>query len=398
MRIFLCLLGLFASAVGLAVLVRFNAGNVVFFWPPYRVDVSLNFFLLLLLLFYVLLFLVFKAIDMAWKLPSKIAAYRTLKKENESNEALQEALRNLFEGRFVQSGQAAEKAMQWEKNRSCSAMIAARASHALQRYERRDTFLNRVETDPVYGMACQVTRAELLIDERKPDEALDVIGRLNSNGTRHVHLQRLSLAASQLAGDWDEVLRLVHSLDHHRVLQPAVSEQLKMQAYEGMLSKTMPDANAVMAVWNAIPVDSRKVPSLAIRAAYAFYFCGWLDKSRDVLTLSLNENWDTGLMRAYVEFSSESEFDDLEKRIACCESWKEKYAMQAQWTLTLGELYYRQKRFDKACHYLEETLKQKSGIPLFPRAHLILAQLYEEKGQSDKAAYHYRESSLAVSD
>ena len=80
MRIFLWILGLFATAVGLAVLVRFNAGNVVFFWPPYRVDISLNFFLLLLVLLIILLFLVFKAIHMALRLPSRISQIREQKK------------------------------------------------------------------------------------------------------------------------------------------------------------------------------------------------------------------------------------------------------------------------------------------------------------------------------
>jgi hypothetical protein len=46
MRFFLWLLTLFAAAIGLAVLARFNPGNVVFFYPPYRVDLSLNFFII----------------------------------------------------------------------------------------------------------------------------------------------------------------------------------------------------------------------------------------------------------------------------------------------------------------------------------------------------------------
>ena len=50
MRIFLWLVVLLATAIGLAVMARFNAGNVVLFYPPYRVDLSLNFFLLLLFL------------------------------------------------------------------------------------------------------------------------------------------------------------------------------------------------------------------------------------------------------------------------------------------------------------------------------------------------------------
>ena len=48
MRFFLWILTLFATAIGVAVLARFNPGNVVLFYPPYRIDVSLNFFLLAL--------------------------------------------------------------------------------------------------------------------------------------------------------------------------------------------------------------------------------------------------------------------------------------------------------------------------------------------------------------
>lgn len=42
MRFFIWLLIIFAAAVGLAAVARFNPGNVVFFYPPYRIDLSLT--------------------------------------------------------------------------------------------------------------------------------------------------------------------------------------------------------------------------------------------------------------------------------------------------------------------------------------------------------------------
>ncbi len=64
MRLFLWFLILFASAIGLAVAARFNVGNVVFFYPPYRIDLSLNFFLLALAALFVLLY-----VDVAYLAP-----------------------------------------------------------------------------------------------------------------------------------------------------------------------------------------------------------------------------------------------------------------------------------------------------------------------------------------
>ena len=65
MRIFLWLLVLFATAIGLAVVARSNPGNVVFFYPPYRVDLSLNFFVLLSVLLFFLIYAVLKTVRLS---------------------------------------------------------------------------------------------------------------------------------------------------------------------------------------------------------------------------------------------------------------------------------------------------------------------------------------------
>ena len=47
MRIALSILTLFAIAVAVALLAGNNQGTITLFWPPYRVDLSLNLVLLL---------------------------------------------------------------------------------------------------------------------------------------------------------------------------------------------------------------------------------------------------------------------------------------------------------------------------------------------------------------
>ena len=46
-----------SAAVGLAMLMRFNHGNVAVLWPPYRVDVSVNFAVLMLVVAFVIVHL-----------------------------------------------------------------------------------------------------------------------------------------------------------------------------------------------------------------------------------------------------------------------------------------------------------------------------------------------------
>ena len=49
MRIALWLLALFGIAVAAALFAGNNPGSITLFWPPYRIDLSLNLFMLLLL-------------------------------------------------------------------------------------------------------------------------------------------------------------------------------------------------------------------------------------------------------------------------------------------------------------------------------------------------------------
>ena len=141
MRIFLSLVILFALAIGLALGARFNPGNVVFFYPPYRVDMSLNFFLLLAGLSFVTLMLVLAAIRTTRQLPGRVAAYRREKREREGNKALREALKALFEGRFGHAEKAAERAAQNGENAPLASLVAARAAHRMGQPERRDAWL-----------------------------------------------------------------------------------------------------------------------------------------------------------------------------------------------------------------------------------------------------------------
>src|SRR5450830_1725607 len=110
MRLFLWLLALMAAAIGIAVTARFNPGNVVLFYPPYRVDLSLNFFVLLQVLLFILLYLLVRAVRATVRMPAQVAAYRYRKRERDSNKGLREALKALFEGRFGRADRRARRA------------------------------------------------------------------------------------------------------------------------------------------------------------------------------------------------------------------------------------------------------------------------------------------------
>ena len=81
MRLLLWLVALMATAIGIAVTARFNPGNVVLFYPPHRIDMSLNLFVVLTALLFLLVYGLARAITATLNMPRRVAAYRLRKRE-----------------------------------------------------------------------------------------------------------------------------------------------------------------------------------------------------------------------------------------------------------------------------------------------------------------------------
>ncbi|HVL75686.1 MAG TPA: heme biosynthesis protein HemY [Noviherbaspirillum sp.] len=396
MRIFLSLVILFALAIGLALGARFNPGNVVFFYPPYRVDMSLNFFLLLAGLSFVTLMLVLAAIRTTRQLPGRVAAYRREKREREGNKALREALKALFEGRFGHAEKAAERAAQNGENAPLASLVAARAAHRMGQPERRDAWLARIQAEPAMNTARLMTSMELAIDGHDPDSALEAARELNASGTRHIHALRLALKANERAKNWPEVLRLVRLLDKRNALHPALSRRLRELAYDDLLKRQAVDAESLASFWATVPSADRTRPHVALRAAAAFHETGLADEARAILENALAAEWDGRLVRAYANCAGAEGSPALLAQIERCENWLQSHPGDAELELTLGTLCLRQKLWGKAQRHLEDALSSAAEPQTVREAHLKLAQLHENLGQSEQAAAHYRQCALGI--
>ncbi len=396
MRLFLWLVALMAAAIGIAVTARFNPGNVVLFYPPHRIDLSLNFFVVLEVALFALLYVLIRAFRATLKMPARVAAYRQRKRERDGNKGLREALKALFEGRFGHAEKAAARAAELEENAGVAALIGARAAHRMRQAERRDSWLARLQGDAAMKTARLMTMTELLVDDHQPEAALQAVAELNASGTRHIHALQWSLKAQQQAKNWPEVLRLVRSLDKHRALHPALSARLREMAYEDMLADNGHDAESLLRVWATVPSADRIKPFVASRAATALNARGLHDEARLVAEESLAADWDERVVRAYREAAAPAGSSALLLQIEHCEKWVAQRPADAELALTLGSLCLKQKLWGKAQRYLEQALSDAGDARMVREAHLKLAQLHEALQQPEEAASHYRQCALAT--
>jgi HemY protein len=385
-----------AAAIGIAVTARFNPGNVVFFYPPHRIDLSLNLFVVLAFLLFLLLYGLVRAVRATLGMPERVAEYRFRKREREANRGLREALKALFEGRFGHAEKAAMRAADLPENAGLAALIGARAAHRMREPARRDAWLAGIVQDQSLKTARLMTVTELLVDDHKPEGALEAVAELNANGQRHIHALQWAMKANQQARNWPEVLRLVRTLDKRNALHPALSARLREMAYDALLSEGGHDAESIRRVWSTVPSSDRVQPYIAARAAAAFNARGLHDEARGIVEDALKAGWDERVVRAYREAAGPEGSATLIAQIESCETWLRAHPNDPELELTLGSLCLRQKLWGKAQRYLEQALSDATEPYMVREAHLKLAQLHEALGQREDADNHYRQCALAT--
>jgi HemY protein len=175
------LLALFALAVGIAVVVRFNEGYLLLVLPPYRVEISLTLALFLSAISFLLFYGVVRGIALALALPVRVGAFRRRRQSEKAAASLRDGWRLLFEGRYSQAMRKADEAYAAGESPGLAALLAARAAQHLREIEKEKTWLARVDADdPRLTPARLMLEAEMYLDARCSSEAVATLERLQA--------------------------------------------------------------------------------------------------------------------------------------------------------------------------------------------------------------------------
>lgn len=381
MRILIWVVAIFALAAGLVAAGRYNAGYALLVVPPYRVETSLNLLLAAVLAAFVLTYLLVRLVAGAMRLPTRVRDYRGARRREKAHAVLFEALLGYFAGRYAKAEKAAAESIGLGEHAPLAAVLAARAAHELRAFERRDAYLAQAAAlAPDDDAVKVVTEAELLLDQRRFEEALDVLRTLPQ---KHTAALRLELRAQQLAKNWGEVLRLTQQLEKRGVFGPAQAAQLQSYAQAENLRRKALDAVALDEAWQKVPARQKKDARVALAAAQSFLALGQCALAHRIIEDSLEEAWDGALVTLYAECEG-----DFARRIERAESWLRRQPDDSALLLTLGRLCAQQELWGKAQNYLEACL----SVEPTHAAHLALGELHERLGNAEAAQRHYRES------
>lgn len=127
MRMLIWILLIFALAVGFTLAGKFDPGYAVLVYPPYRIELSLTLFVILLLALLFISNMFARLANATLNLPKQVRAFRKQQREQQVQEALTTAITYFLEQRYSQAEVAAQRVLALDASNDLAKLIAARA-------------------------------------------------------------------------------------------------------------------------------------------------------------------------------------------------------------------------------------------------------------------------------
>lgn len=391
MRALIWLIGIFGLAVGVAMLAGVNDGYVLVVLSPWRAQISLNLFIVVLVVGVALIHFLLRVAPRTLQLPSRVANWRERRRREKADRAMHGSVTALFEGRFSEALKSASTAYSASDGSSMAALVAARAAHGLQDETRYREWLDHAaEQGKDSEVARLMTEAELAIESRQFELAAARLAQLREGGHRHIAMLRLESKVAFELGRWEELLHNVRQLRTHKALSAEQAAPALRRAHSERMKQLVGDPSALLSYWQEIPSEElndrgmvRDVLPLMARAGQAMHVRAQAEQL-------LDEQWDSDLARLYAYCSST--VDDANACLHKAEAWLEKQPRDAGLLFALGQLCRRTELWGKAQSYLEASLSLDPQVG----THLALAHLFETLERREEAQRHYRAAAEKV--
>ena len=425
MRAALWLLALFGAAVAVALFAGNNQGTVTLFWPPYRIDLSLNMVLLLLFGGFGTLYAALRGLAALLELPRQARRWRLQQKERVMHAALMDALSQLLAGRFLRSRKAAVAALSQESAleaagqavpharqlRTLAHLVAAESSHALQDRPTREAHLqhalqsipDRASTAELeLREGAQLRAARWSLDEHDAQGALEHLAALPQGAARRTLALRARLKATRLSHRTQEALDTARLLGKHRAFSPAAAQSI-VRGLAMELINGAHDPAQLQRIWLSLEPAERNMPELAVHAAQRLSLLGgdatqvrsWLAPVWDRMVSGpegLPEAQAHKLIRAL-----EHSLDVVDSAwLARIEAAQQGNPRDARLQYLAGMACLRRQLWGKAQQLFTQAAPQLTDPGLRCSAWRHLAELAEQRGDTEAAATAWKNAALAA--
>ncbi len=375
----------FLLAVVIALIAREDPGYVVINYRDWTVETSLILAIVAALLGFVALYLLVRFLVNVKHLPRNLGQWRQRRRELESQRALNRGVVALISGQWMEAERDLIRATADGRIPMINYLFAARAAEKLGARGRRDKYLELArQSMPGAETAVGLTRAELLIQEGKMENALEILESLRRSNLKQEAVTKRLLTLYREVQDWQRLLQLIPSARHHKVIDETKARELETLAYSGLLTQAGKegDLKRLHELWQAMHKTLRKQSGVVATYVQQLVRCDAHEEAERVLHYFLSRQWNEDLAYLYGVIQPADALIHLSRAENLFKNHKDSPAM----LLTMGRLCKRNALWGKARQFFEACLAMDEN----PEALSELAGVLEQMGERETALEYYR--------
>jgi len=414
MRSIVWLLLLAVVAVVGATALGANDGLVTIFWLGWRTDISLNLFLLTLVLAFLAIYSLTRGLDGLLALPERAKRWRVSQRDRLAQAALREGLALYMAGRYTRAHKTCQKAIAIQADTpelaldaeftALAHLLSAGSLHRLQDRRRRDEHLQRAldlslltrKPRPTEEGA-RLLAAECALEDRDAPRALRDLAELPPGVARRTQALRLKLQAARLARQPIEALKTARHLAKHQGFTASAAEGLLRTLASEALDVAR-DADQLRGLWQTLDAQDRRDPMVVAHAATRMTVLGaphearqWLAPLWDKIAQQQPEAVEA-LSAALNQCLLGLEAEWLPRLDACTQAALRSPSL----ALTLGLALAERQLWGKARGMLLSAANDlQMDVERRRMAWARLGQLAEQEHRPEEAARFYRLAALA---
>lgn len=381
MRNLVLLILMACVVVALSLAAQVNPGQVAIFFSPYRIDLSLNFAIFLVLAGFLLFYGLIRAIYGAIRLPDRVRSFKLSRRREGAHNALRAGVLALTEGRYSRVEHLATEAQVHEPDATPTALLAAMAAHRLRQFDRRDRWLSGLREAPgEVGLAARLLEAECLLEQGLHTDALAAIEPVLRSNRRNLRAQQLAYRIFKACGRWEDLLRTSRLLVNRNMVEDPDFEATVAEAYRILIARR---AQAVQQIWllwrNATP---RELGQMEVIKAFAqgFSRAGAPTHARSLLEDALQREWRGELVQLYAELF----YSQPLSAVKALEPWLADHPESPELRAALGLLHAALENWDTAAQHYERLFAIKPAAGTAAQ----LARVYHRKGDAEREGFY----------
>ena len=351
-----------------------NPGYVLIQIGEWRVQMSV----LVLVGALLLLWLAISLLVGFFRMPGR--AMQTMRQASQRKH-MNQGLLALSEGDWDGAERALARAMRSEPS-TAGYLAAARAAQGQSALERRDEYL--ALADRSFGkkhFVTAFTRARLLMNEGRPEEAIRLLEPLYLKKQRHQGVLKLLLQAYQHCDRWHEVRLLIPATQKAGIVNEQRAQELMQLAIAREL-RAAPDLAALTQVQKGLSREQRQQTEVVAAFAERALELDRADVAEAELRRAIDYQFEPSLLPLYAQ----ADPSDRAMRIEQAQRWLARHDDSSALHLALGQLFSGERQHNKAREHLEIAVRKSPD----PAAYAALAQVLDRAGELEAATQCYR--------